>query len=76
MHRYFGAHKPTIDRIMINFHTTSSSSSQAEWRANPTYIYNNIISMFDFEKVEEYYGPVHVLVGGKSNRFKHQHFVH
>ena len=45
-----------------------------EWKSNPKYIYDNLNSMFYFEGKGKYLGPAKMLVAGKSNRFKLEHY--
>ncbi|CAI2370272.1 unnamed protein product [Moneuplotes crassus] len=63
-----------LTRIMRNFNYSDQDGSQIVWRVNPQYLCDNIVSMYYFDYTETFEGPVKMLVGGISDRWKFEDF--
>lgn len=74
MKKQFGDDEENIKRIMRNFRYTNSEGTTVEWKSNPKYILDNIETMYYFEPIAQFKGPAKMLVNGKSNRYKLEHY--
>lgn len=74
MSKTFGNDVDNLKRIMRNF-KEDDNSKQAVFVSNPKYILDNIETMYYFEPIGQYTGPAKMLVGGRSGRWKLEHYT-
>mmetsp|Transcript_16567 Transcript_16567/g.14465 ORF Transcript_16567/g.14465 Transcript_16567/m.14465 type:complete len:180 (+) Transcript_16567:293-832(+) len=73
MKQTFGDDQDSLTRIMRNF-KYDESGENVIWKINTQYFFDNIKEMYYFDPVATYSGPTKMLVGGRSNRWKIDHY--